>query len=207
MIDTLNQKIMKYSLVDKNPRIIAAWQEYFVHEENVNILEMDITEVPVDAIVSPANSFGFMDGGVDYAISMRLGWDLQFELQDQIKALPEGELLVGKSLILETGDELIPYLISSPTMRVPMNFNIHTSVNAYLAMKATLIAAKNHPEINWISIPGFCTGVGKMQPEIASRQMYQAFLEIEKGEKMDFNNFGEAQKYHWEINPQGMIFG
>ena len=159
-----------------------------------------------DAIVSPANSFGFMDGGVDYAISMRLGWDLQFELQRKIKALPEGELLVGKAMVIETDDEVIPFLISAPTMRVPMSFNIATSVNAYLAMKATLIAAITHDKIEYIAIPGFCTGVGGMQPIVAARQMYRAYLEIVKGEKMDFKNFGEAQKYHWNVNPQGKIF-
>ncbi|MEM7372027.1 MAG: hypothetical protein AAF587_25650 [Bacteroidota bacterium] len=45
-----------------------------------------------------------------------------------------------------------------------------------------------------------------MQPDIAAGQMYRAFCEIEKGERMDFNDFGEAQKYHWRINPKGMIF-
>ncbi|MFL5743547.1 MAG: macro domain-containing protein [Niastella sp.] len=64
-------------------------------------------------MVSPANSFGFMDGGVDYVISERLGWGLEKELQKRIKALPEGELLVGRALILETGDPHIPFLISA----------------------------------------------------------------------------------------------
>ena len=45
-----------------------------------------------------------------------------------------------------------------------------------------------------------------MPRRIAAKQMYQAFKEIEKGEKMDFPDFGSAQKYHWEINPDGMIF-
>ena len=63
--------------------MIIAWEQFFQEEENVTILEGDLTEVSCDAIVSPANSFGFMDGGVDYAISMRLGWDLQNDLQDQ----------------------------------------------------------------------------------------------------------------------------
>jgi len=197
---------MNYLLIDKNPKMVEAWKDFFSEEENVKILEGDLTNVSCDAIVSPANSFGFMDGGVDYAISMRLGWDLQFELQKKIKKLPEGELLVGRAMIIETGDELIPYLVSAPTMRVPMNFNISTSINAYLAMKATLIESKNHPNIDQIAIPGFCTGVGKMPTEIAAKQMYQAFKEIIKEEKMDFQDFGEAQKYHWEINPQGMIY-
>jgi len=197
---------MRYLLIDKNPRMISAWREFFGEEENVKILEGDITTVSCDAIVSPANSFGFMDGGVDNAISIRLGWELQTELKKRIKKLPEGELLVGKAMILETWDKKIPFLISSPTMRVPMSFNISTSINAYLAMKATLIAARAHEKIEHIAIPGFCTGVGKMQTQIAARQMYQAFKEIEKGEKMDFEYFGDAQKYHWNINPQGMIF-
>ena len=146
---------MNYLFIDKNPRIVEAWREALLEFDNVTILEGDITSVDTDAIVSPANSFGFMDGGVDYAISVRLGWDLHLRLQKKIKALPEGELLVGRSLVLETGDSKIPYLISAPTMRVPMSFNIQTSVNAYLAMKAVLIAAKQHPKINSITIPGF----------------------------------------------------
>ena len=197
---------MHYLLIDKHPQMVAAWNEFFKNEKDVKVLEGDLTDVSCDAIVSPANSFGFMDGGVDYAISMRLGWDLQLELQKMIKALPERELIVGKALVLETGDDLIPYLVSAPTMRVPTNFNIATSINAYLAMKATLIETKKHPKIEYVAIPGFCTGVGKMQHIIAARQMYKAYQEIIKGQTMDFDNFGEAQKYHWDINPQGMIF-
>ena len=197
---------MHYLLIDKNPKMIAAWQEFFEEEENIKILEGDLTEVSCDAIVSPANSFGFMDGGVDYAISMRLGWELQFDLQNEIKNLPEGELLVGKAMVIETGDELIPYLVSAPTMRVPMNFNISTSINAYLAMKATLIETKKHPKIEYVAIPGFCTGIGQMEPKIAAGQMYQAYKEIIKEEKMNFEDYSAAQTYHWKINPKGLIF-
>lgn len=186
--------------------MISAWKRFFDKEEQVEIQEGDLCKVACDAIVSPANSFGFMDGGIDYAISERLGWDLQDRLQDQIKSLPLGELLIGQSLLMETGDKDIPYMIVAPSMRVPMNFNIATSVNAYLAMKATLIAAKSHPEIKHIAMPGFCTGVGRMPHEIAAQQMYQAYLEIEKGQKMDFEDFGAAQKYHRELNETGMIW-
>ena len=197
---------MKLIFIDINTQLVEAWQHFFANEPDVDIKEGDITKEQGDAIVSPANSFGFMDGGVDYAISVRLGWDLQERLQAKIKALPEGELLVGRSLVLETNDAQIPYLISSPTMRVPMSFNIKTSVNAYLAMKATLIAAKAHEAIDTVIIPGFCTGVGKMNEEIAAGQMYQAYREIIKGERMDFADFGSAQKYHWELNQTGMIY-
>lgn len=197
---------MKYILSDTNPKLIEAWRTFFSDLEAVSVIEGDITTFAVDAVVSPANSFGFMDGGLDYALSERLGWDLEKTLQAKIKALPEGELLVGQAMILETGDPIIPFLISAPTMRIPTNFNIDTSVNAYLAMKAILLAAKREERINSIAIPGLCTGVGRMQPMIAARQMHMAYEEVVSGKKMDFTSFGEAQKYHWNINPQGMIW-
>lgn len=196
--------ILKLVAIDK--KLVDAWKEFFKEEENVQIIEGDITQIDCDAIVSPANSFGFMDGGLDYALSERLGWHLQEKLQKIIKALPEGELLVGQALVLETGDCKIPYLISAPTMRIPTNFNIDTSINAYLAMKAILIKAKGHNNIKSVAVPGLCTGVGRMQPMIAARQMNIAYKEIVLQEKMSFSGFGEAQKYHWNINPQGMIW-
>lgn len=197
---------MKIILTDLSPKLLDAWKEFFSHQEDVTILESDITKVACDAIVSPANSFGFMDGGLDYALSERFGWDLEKNLQKIIKDLPEGELLVGQALVLETGDSIVPFIISAPTMRIPTNFNIDTSINAYLAMKAILIKAKSDSRISSVAIPGLCTGVGRMQPIIAARQMFQAYKEIILGQKMDFATFGEAQKYHWEINPHGMIW-
>ena len=197
---------MQYLLIDRTPKMITTWLEFFHSENNVTVIQSDITKVEVNAVVSPANSFGFMDGGLDYALSDRFGWDLQKELQKRIRALPEGELLVGKAMVIETGDATIPYLISAPTMRVPMSFNIATSVNAYFAMKAILIAARAHPHIKSVAIPGLCTGVGKMQPIIAARQMYIAFNEIENGQNLKFNNFSEAQQYHWATNPQGKLY-
>jgi hypothetical protein len=32
------------------------------------------------------------------------------------------------------------------------------------------------------------------------------FLLADTTEKLDFKNFGEAQKHHWNLNPQGMIW-
>jgi O-acetyl-ADP-ribose deacetylase (regulator of RNase III) len=197
---------MKIILCGLEAKLVEAWRSFFGDEKDVVIMEGDITTVACDAMVSPANSFGFMDGGLDYALSERFGWDLEKRLQKIIKELPEGELLVGQALVLETGDTMVPLLISAPTMRIPTNFNIDTSVNAYLAMKAILIKAKNDERISSVAIPGLCTGVGRMQPMIAARQMFQAYKEVIAGERMDFKSFGEAQKYHWNINPQGMIW-
>jgi O-acetyl-ADP-ribose deacetylase (regulator of RNase III) len=197
---------MKIILADITSKQITAWRDFFATENNVIIIEGDITKIDCDAIVSPANSFGFMDGGLDHALSERFGWDLEKKLQQKIKELPEGELLIGQAILMETGDAATPFLISAPTMRIPTNFNIDTSINAYLAMKAILITAKKENRISSVAIPGLCTGVGKMQPIISARQMFQAYKEISLEQRMNFSTFSEAQKYHWEINPQGMIW-
>ncbi len=193
-------------LVDLNPLMVAAWNEKFKDQPNVIVELADLTKTSCDAVVSPANSFGFMDGGVDLPLSERFGWDLQDRLQAKIKALEEGELLVGRSLVIETNDQKVPYLISAPTMRVPMNFNISTSVNAYLAMKAALIACKNTVGINTVAIPGMCTGCGKMPFDIAANQMFYAYKEIVLGEHQNFESFGDAQRYQNRLNENALIW-
>ncbi|GAL85939.1 Appr-1-p processing protein [Sporocytophaga myxococcoides] len=84
----MKDKEVKYILFDKNQEMVAAWKEFFSEGANVEIFHGDFNSIKCDTIVSPANSFGFMDGGIDYAISDRLGWDLQIKLQQIIKDLP-----------------------------------------------------------------------------------------------------------------------
>lgn len=198
--------MLKIILTYQDEALGNAWKEDFMDEENIQIIQQDITKTNCNAIVSPANSFGHMDGGLDYALSERFGWHLQEILQDKIKNLDEGELLIGKSITLETGDDKVPYLISAPTMRVPMSFNIATSVNAYHAMKAILIACKKNQYIKSVAIPGLCTGCGKMPYNIASNQMYLAYDEIIKGNKKDYKSFGDTQKFQYRLNEKGLIW-
>lgn len=197
---------MQVQLVYQDKALGEAWRTHFGNCSNVEIVEGDITTLTCDAVVSPANSFGFMDGGLDAALSDRFGWDLQLELQKQIRQLPEKELLIGKALVIPTNDKTLAWLIAAPTMRVPMSFGIATSVNAYMAMKAILIAAQDHPEIDSVAIPGLCTGVGRMPPQVAAKQMLTAFAELVAGEPPQFADFGEAQKHQIELNPDGLIW-
>ncbi len=198
--------MLKVKLVYREPELGDAWKECFGDQSQLEIIDDDITKVECDAVVSPANSFGFMDGGLDLALSERFGWDVQDRLQVMIKQLDEKELLIGKSLVVETNDKLVPYIISAPTMRVPMSFNIATSVNAYLAMKAALIAARNHPNIETVAIPGMCTGSGRMPFHIAANQMFLAFNEVILGNTLDYKEYGDAQRYQYRLNEKGLIW-
>ncbi|MFT6981847.1 MAG: O-acetyl-ADP-ribose deacetylase (regulator of RNase III) [Crocinitomicaceae bacterium] len=198
--------MLSVKLVALSEELLEFWKEDFAEESNIEFILGDITTIHCDAIVSPANSFGFMDGGLDLALSKRFGWGVQEDLRVQIDSLEEKELLVGKSITIETKDEIVPYLISTPTMRVPMSFNIPTSVNAYLAMKALLIAAKKNEKIHTIAIPGLCTGSGKMPPRIASNQMFWAYNEIINGNVPEYRKFEDTQKYQSRLNEKGLIW-
>lgn len=193
---------MKWLLVYYNDENLGEqWRRYFGDQSDVQILRDDICHVKADAAVSPANSFGFMDGGLDHTLSERFGWGLQEKLQSAIAERPLRELLVGEALVLPTGDPAVPWLISAPTMRVPMR--LRQSVNAYLAMKAILASALGHtgpPPIRSVAIPGLGTGVGGLKAETAALQMWAAYREIVLKMWQYPEDFGEAQKAHLHLN-------
>src|SRR5690242_13595251 len=125
---------LTFHLRDIDGDIVQAWKEHFKDVENVQVSKGDIFAMTADAIVSPANSFGYMDGGIDLVYVRRFGWELQDRLQAHLRDQHDGELPVGQASIVETLDPAIPYMVSAPTMRIPMN--VSTTINAYLAFRA-----------------------------------------------------------------------
>ena len=187
---------MNIILVDTNLLVVQAWKEIFRGvADNITILHGSIFDVECDAIVSPANSFGFMDGGIDLAISEYFGWHIEEHLQKLIKSTPMGELLVGQAALIETGDARIPTLVSAPTMRVPLE--IQNTVNIYLAMKAILTVTKDSG-IEMLAIPGLGTGCGQVDPTSSARQMRRAFEELRVARQYP-KSWIEAQNQHYVI--------
>jgi hypothetical protein len=98
--------------------LAEAWEQYCGEIKGVTIHRGSITDLTCDAVVSPANSFGFMDGGIDHHYSHVFGWHVQERLQKSIAKHHHGELLVGAAEIVPTDHSRIPYVIAAPTMRV-----------------------------------------------------------------------------------------
>ena len=194
---------MKIVLVDLQEKLIEAWQSIGHEKEYITTYHGSIFEVECDALVSPANSFGYMDGGLDMAISRFFGWHVQERLQQKIQSKHHGELLVGTAEIVETDHAQIPYVISAPTMRVPMILS--ETVNVYLAIRGLLLLVKYgqfeegpviREKVQTIALPGMGTGVGQISPEIFARQMKQAVKEVIE-EKNEFpTSWWEAAKRH-----------
>ena len=165
--------MMKLHLVDLNIELVEYWQTAFVENYEVEILCADMLEVAHSCVVSPANSYGFMDGGIDYVYYNYFGPDIQVKVQQAIAKRPEGMLPVGASLIVETGDSKIPFLLVAPTMEMPGAVRFS---HCYHAMVAILRAANTYPQnISDVFCPGLATGVGRVEPEYAAQEMASAY--------------------------------
>ncbi len=185
-------------LVDPDTALCLAWEKRFKDLPDVSIFHGKFEDVPeYDCMVSPANSFGLMDGGVDAAITNYFGEQLMYRVQGRIIAEYLGEQPVGTCMIVETMHPNHPYLAHAPTMRSPMAIQ-HTD-NVYLAMWSLFLAVYRHNsahhDIKTVLCPGLGTGYGQVPPMEAARQMalaYKHFLNPPKA--IDWDLAGDRQQ-------------
>ena len=166
-------------LVDVQAELCEAWQQAFSTLPRISIhhgLFQDVAEF--DCMVSPANSFGIMDGGIDLIIRNYFGFELQENVRKNIEEIYFGEQPVGTSIIVETGNPKHPFLAHTPTMRIPKD--ISNTDNVYNATFAMLRAVASHNQthrlpINKVLCPGLGTATGRVKPKEAARQMALAY--------------------------------
>ena len=201
---------MKIILCSIDEPLAQAWQTYCGELKGVEVHRGNILNLKVDAVVSPANSFGFMDGGIDMVYSQHFGWGVQQQLQNQIKYLHHGELIVGSADIVETDHSSISYLIAAPTMRVPMVLS--ETVNPYLAARAALLLIKHgrfpsgalvgeriSDGVKSVAFPGLGTGVGRVEPEKCALQVRTAIKEVVFDEYEFPWSWADAQMRHQQL--------
>jgi len=187
--------------------LAEAWERHCGDLPGVHVHRGSILDLNVDAVVSPANSFGFMDGGIDHLYSERFGWGVEKRLQALIRTRHHGELLVGAAEIVETQQMPIMYVIAAPTMRVPMR--LAETVNPYLAARAALLLIKHGtiPEgtctgeavssvVTSVAFPGLATGIGTVGPNTCAHQMRVAIEEVVLGKRPFPRTWAEAQQEH-----------
>jgi len=189
-------------LRDMNSGVVSAWSDAFSDVSTVSVSCGDIFAQDADAIVSPANSFGFMDGGIDLIYSRFFGWELEDRLKRLLTKQYYGELPIGQAVIIPTKNTSIPFLISAPTMRVPSN--ISQTFNVYLAFRAALIAVLEHNQkhnilIQSILVPGLGTGIGDVTPERAASQMRAAYDAIIGGKGTTQKSAREVLNSHRDL--------
>ena len=171
---------MKIYFVEANISKLEKLKLYFKDETNIEFVNENFIDFmkknKVDCVVSPANSFGLMDGGFDLAITNWYGEELQKRVQKYIIENYYGEQPVGTSFIIETGKDN-EYLIHTPTMRVPER--IIDSRVIYHCMRTCLIEAKKH-NIESIVIPMFGGCTGCINSDTIARMMFEAYNQLKE---------------------------
>lgn len=171
---------IKVFLVDVDNRMIRAWERKFIDERNVKIINMDVVEFlkknsAIDGVVSTANSFGIMTGGLDAAYIQYFGIELQEAVQRKIAEEYFGEQPVGTSVAVEIPEHPGVLLIHTPSMRTPQPI-IDPRV-VYSCTRTALIEAIRCGVKNLI-LPAFGHLTGGVPADIVSELMCRAYQDV-----------------------------
>ena len=144
---------MRVLVADHNPKNIQVIVDYdctFDHEVG-NPLAFEI-----DAVVSPANTAGIMNGGFDAVLRNFFGTTLEYRVRMSLKELP---LSVGEARAIQTAHNKIKWLIVAPTVSIAADgLSGHASV-AYAAAYNAVIEA-NRVGAKSLGMTGLGTGAG-----------------------------------------------
>lgn len=164
----------------------SAWREIAAERPGIHVHEGSILDIGTDAVVSPANSFGLMRGGVDAAYST--AWPtIEQRVRSAILAFHGGELPVGEAVVVPTGAVKPGWLFSAPTMRDPSTVLPADTVHPYLAARAVFRMWRGgrvedgrpvRRVIRSIALPGLGTGIGGVPPMTCARQVAAAWDEL-----------------------------
>lgn len=130
----------------------------------VHVTQADITSLPVNAIVNPANSRGIMGSGVSGAIRHQGGDAIQAE------AMSRAPIAVGAALVTGAGELPAQHVIHAPTMEEP-GMQIGAE-NVRRAARAALIAAAAQ-KVQVLAIPGIGTGIGGVPIDESARAIVE----------------------------------
>jgi O-acetyl-ADP-ribose deacetylase (regulator of RNase III) len=183
---------MKIIFFDFNNEVIDALKEEYKNYENIinfdiNFENSSLLEIKDKynnyILVSPANSFGSMGGGIDYYINKFVFPDIEILVQDEINKLDNiyknncffdnkqwknhKYLPVGQSLMIKFNEN---YLAVVPTMIYPQD--ISNTDNVYYAMKSLMELIKNY-QVDYLLIPGLGTGIGGLDYKKMASQIFK----------------------------------
>ncbi|GAB3356209.1 O-acetyl-ADP-ribose deacetylase (regulator of RNase III) [Amycolatopsis echigonensis] len=144
-----------------------------------------VLDIAAQAVVSPANSYGWMRGGID-AVYARAFPGIEQSVRSAVLASYGGELPIGESVIVPTGEAEPAWLISAPTMREPGERLPADTVHPYLAARAVFLQWQRGQldsgpvasAVRTIAMPGLGTGVGGVVPAACARQVAAAWQEV-----------------------------
>ena len=130
----------------------------------IEVRRGSLLEVEADAIVNPANSHGYMGGGVAGVIRRFGGEEIERE------AISKAPVPVGKAILTTAGKLPFKGVIHAPTMEEPAMRTTEEKVRK--ATRAALQLADGEC-FKSVAFPGMGTGVGRLPKEVAAKVMVE----------------------------------
>ncbi len=130
----------------------------------VSAFRGSLLEVPAEIIVNPANSRGYMGGGVAGVIKRFGGEEIERE------AVEKAPIPVGSAVLTTAGRLRFRGVIHAPTMEEPAMESSEEKVRK--AVRAALRIAEEN-RFSSIAFPGMGTGVGRVPKAVSARAMVE----------------------------------
>ncbi|GGW54935.1 hypothetical protein GCM10010503_34860 [Streptomyces lucensis JCM 4490] len=170
---------LRVVLTDVNTEVVAAWRAAFADTPEVEIRQGSLLDEDVDAWVSPTNSRGRMDGGVDAVIKRYLGAGIQLRVQKAIRGQFAGALPVGSAVCVASGAVRPKYLISTPTMETSSQ-NVSETLNVALACAAAFQAVHQQNNaapgsIRSVALVGMGARTGRVPARVCANLMWTGY--------------------------------
>jgi O-acetyl-ADP-ribose deacetylase (regulator of RNase III) len=190
------QSVLKVVLVDVNPDVVRAWRSAFSDLPEVKVVQGSILQQHTDAWVTPTNSRGSMDGGVDAVIKRHLGAAIEKAVQKEIKSQYGGSMPIGSAVCVPTGAAVPRYLISTPTMEASAE-DVSDTMNVALACAAAfqmihLQNAREPGSIASVALPGLGVGTGQVPVRVCANLMWSGYTLFTDHQYEDFGDMQGA---------------
>lgn len=170
---------LRVVLTDINAKVVEAWRAAFAEYPEIEIRKGSILDEQVDAWVSPTNSRGAMDGGLDAVIKRHLGAGIQLRVQRAIRDEFAGRLPVGSAVCVRSGAITPTYLISTPTMESSVQ-DVSETLNVALACAAGFQAVHRQNavapgSIKSVALVGMGAQTGKVPARVCANLMWTGY--------------------------------
>ncbi len=179
-------------LLAMQPELAEAFSRAFIGAGCVRIAREDFVSFmdghpEVAGIVSPANSFGLMSGGLDKALRDYFGKVLQDAVRERIMNEWCGEQTVGTCMAVDIPGFPGKKLLHTPTMRTPSK--IKDDLIVYSCMRSALMESIKYG-LDSIVVPAFGGGSGQIPADVIAHHMRLAWDQVKE----------------WKENPQVKTF-
>ncbi|MHA1298147.1 MAG: macro domain-containing protein [Candidatus Helarchaeota archaeon] len=150
------------------------------NQTKIKVIHDSITNLNVDAIVNPANSYMKMGGGVAKAIKKAAGQEVEGEAIKKLKEF-NGQCPIGKAILTSAGKlkPNIKYIIHAPTMNNPVepsNINrIKSAVRGVMGRVYEFNIIESEKIVS-LAFPAMGTGAGKVPKNKAAQAIVDGII-------------------------------